>query len=413
MKFLKRLWPGTELPRPAGNGRAAAPCLPEPVEELGTPAGDEPLVHEPVPQARPAPPEPGDAPAEVRNAPAEVRNAPAEVRNAPAEVRNAPAEVRNAPAEVRNAPAEVRNAPAEVRDAPADLPTDAPAIGRVSAASLGVLGTGCRLRPPAVAVDGTTAGIFHVAAASIMGAGHMHGGQPRQDAYNVMLGRSGALYVAIADGLGSRQASQLGAHLFTESVLIAAAEAESADGSPVTAALLLAEASVRTARVLTEAYRIEAREAACVGAVAVLSARGCELARIGDVAGFTLAGGEFAEVFPVESGFINVVSATLPGERPEQVETAELGLAEIVVLGTDGLANDLRNSAALRSWLAGRWRVPQWPFAMGDTLRYRRQGSHDDRTAVVVWRTAAPPSTESSAAPSAGQGPGEADDGTG
>ncbi|TDE60306.1 hypothetical protein E1295_00205 [Nonomuraea mesophila] len=102
---------------------------------------------------------------------------------------------------------------------------------------------------------------------------------------------------------------------------------------------------------LAEGYRIETREAACVGAVAVFSDRGCELARIGDVTDFTLSGGEFAEVFPVESGFMNVVSATLPGERPEQVETADLGLARIVVLGTDGLGNDLRNSPALRSWL--------------------------------------------------------------
>jgi hypothetical protein len=33
---------------------------------------------------------------------------------------------------------------------------------------------------------------------------------------------------------------------------------------------------------------------------------------------------------------------------------------------------------------------PLQPFAMGDTLRYRRQGSHDDRTAVNIWRPVAP-----------------------
>lgn len=293
---------------------------------------------------------------------------------------------------------------------PADLPTTAPTIGRMGTATLGVFGVDCSWRPSAIAVDGTTAGSFHVAAASIIGAGHLQSGQPRQDAYNLMLGRSGSLYVAIADGLGSRPTSQLGAHLFTESVLIAAAESESKAGFPVTAAQLLAQASARTARMLTEAYRLEIKDAACVGAVAIFSAQLCDVARIGDVAAFTLADGEFAEAFPVDSGFVNVVTATLPGEEAPQVDTTELGPAEIVVLGTDGLANDLRNSPALRTWLAARWRVPQWPFAMGDTLRYRRQGSHDDRTAIVVWRTTAPSPADRQNPPAALA---EVDDGTG
>lgn len=362
MKFPKRLWPRAvadpqdAVPPPDGNGRDSAPhppaAPPEPVNGPDAPADDEPdgqsrPVPETVLQVRPHTPSPAAQPA-----------------------------------------------PPEPLNASADLPTTAPTIGRVGAANLGVLGTDCRLRPSAIAVDGTTAGIFHVAAASIIGTGHLQGGQPRQDAYNLMLGGSGSLYVAIADGLGSRQASQLGAQLFTESVLIAAAESESGTGSPPTAAQLLAQASMRTARVLTEVYRLENRDVACVGAVAVFSAHRCDLARIGDVAAFTLVEGEFTEVFPVDSGFVNVVSATLPGEESAQVDTTELGPAEIVVLGTDGLANDLRNSAALRTWLAARWRAPQWPFAMGDTLRYRRQGSHDDRTAVVVWRTAARPPAE-------------------
>lgn len=48
-------------------------------------------------------------------------------------------------------------------------------------------------------------------------------------------------------------------------------------------------------------------------------------------------------------------------------------------------SQDLRTSAAIRSWLGERWRTPLGPYAMGESLRYRRQGSHDDRTAVVVW----------------------------
>lgn len=402
MKSPKRRWPGAvtdtkaTFPRPAETGRDAAPrpSAPsaEPAGSVDTPADDEPEAG----QQTAAPPAQEGQPAQ--EVPSQGVQLGRSAQENPQAAGNPPAS--------QTAP----RIPPTPQEATADLPTAAPTIGRVGPATVGVLGTDCRLRPPAVAVDGTTAGIFHVAAASIIGTGHLQAGQPRQDGYSLMQGRSGRLYVAIADGLGSRPVSQLGAHLFTESVLIVAAESESDAGSPATAAQLLAQGSARTARVVTEAYQLEVKDASCVGAVAVFSAQQCDVARVGDVAAFTLAGGEFAEVFPVDSRFINVVSATLPGEEPPQVDTVELGPADILVLGTDGLANDLRNSAALRSWLAARWRVPQWPFAMVDTLRYRRQGSHDDRTAVVVWRTAAVPAT---AEPKLGTARDEASDGAG
>jgi hypothetical protein len=47
---------------------------------------------------------------------------------------------------------------------------------------------------------------------------------------------------------------------------------------------------------------------------------------------------------------------------------------------------------ALRTWLAERWARPAMAWAVGDSLRYRRQGSHDDRTAVVVWTEPSDPS---------------------
>jgi serine/threonine protein phosphatase PrpC len=269
-----------------------------------------------------------------------------------------------------------------------DLATAAPVIGRVGAASLGALGLGCWLRPPNVAADGTTAGAFHIAAASIIGASHLQGGQPRQDAYNMMLGTSGRLYVAIADGLGSRPASQLGAQLFTDSMLHEAAQDEPA--TPTTATELLHRSSRRTAQLVTGTHHLDVRDTACVGAVAVFSRSGCDIARVGDVAAFTLVDGDFPEAFPVDSEFVNLVRTTLPGEQPDDVQAEELGPAQVVILATDGLANDLRNSPDLRTWLAERWRTAQGPFAMANALRYRRQGSHDDRTAVVVWRTTEP-----------------------
>ncbi|MBL7258019.1 protein phosphatase 2C domain-containing protein [Paractinoplanes lichenicola] len=271
---------------------------------------------------------------------------------------------------------------------PRDLPGTAPTIGRAAPPQLGQVNPAIALRPPAVALDGTSAGGFRVAAASLIGAGHLVSGQPRQDSYNFMVGESGRLYVAVADGLGSKPASQLGANLFTESVLIAAAQAEKADPqAEPDPAELLAQASTRTARVVEEAYRLDPRTVGFVGAVAVLDERGCRMARVGDVSAFTMTADGFDEAFTADEGPLNVVSASMPGEKPEQVELVEVAPAGVVAFGTDGFANDLRTSGALREWLAGQWRVPHLPFAIGDTLRYRRQGSHDDRTAVVVWRT--------------------------
>jgi Protein phosphatase 2C len=275
---------------------------------------------------------------------------------------------------------------------PVDLPTDAPCIGRVGDVQQGHVEPGTALRPPAVTLDGTAAGAFQVAAASLIGVGHLQSGRPRQDAYNFMASRSGLLYVAIADGLGSKAASQLGSHLFIESVLVAAAHAEAdEDGARSDPARLLTRASARMARIVTDAYHIDPNTVGCVGAVAVFSDKGCAIARVGDVSAFTIAEGDFTEVFPAEAGLVNIVSAAMPGEDESDVETVDLPPAPVVVFGTDGLANDIRNSGALREWLAGRWCLPHLPFAIGNTLRYRRQGSHDDRTAVLVWRSGIDP----------------------
>jgi hypothetical protein len=249
-----------------------------------------------------------------------------------------------------------------------------------------------------------------VAGASMIGASHLQSGQPRQDAYNFMLGESGRLYVAVADGLGSKPYSQLGAHLFTESVLVEAARAEAEDsggpdpggpdpggpdpggpdpGGPDPARLLTL-ASERMERIVAKTYGIDPKSAGCVGAVAVFSERGCVVARVGDVSAFTIRAGAFTEGFPAENGPLNLVSASMPYERESDIEVAELAPAAAVVLGTDGLANDLRNSGTLQEWLAEQWQAPHLPFGIGDTLRYRRQGSHDDRTAVLVWRDDVP-----------------------
>ena len=240
-----------------------------------------------------------------------------------------------------------------------------------------------------MSLDGFASGPFHVAAASIVGAGHLATGTGRQDSYGLFADRAGRLYLVVADGLGSRPSSQLGAHLMCESVgLLVRDRDDSADAAddPDAADLILA-ASARTAHVASTAYGLAARDVACVCLLAVVDGTGGQIARVGDASAFILADGTFTELFETDEQWVNQVSASVPDDNVARtIETMPVPAAGTLVLATDGLVIDIRNSTAVRDWLGTCWRGPVSPFAMGDSLRFRRQGSHDDRTAVVIWR---------------------------
>jgi hypothetical protein len=110
--------------------------------------------------------------------------------------------------------------------------------------------------------------------------------------------------------------------------------------------------------------------------------------RVGDCGVFTLRGDAYAAPFGRDDGALNVVAGSLPSERPlECLELIELDLSdrELLVLATDGMAEDIFGSPTVRSWLASRWSGPCGVYRMLEALRYRRRGSHDDRTALAVW----------------------------
>ncbi|MEU4194517.1 protein phosphatase 2C domain-containing protein [Kribbella sp. NPDC026611] len=283
-------------------------------------------------------------------------------------------------------PIEVSEEPDRSLDA-RDLTTSAPVIGKVRPLPPLHVSAGVAHRTPTVALDGLIAGPFHVAAASQAGTAHLIKGEPRQDAYDFVLTPTGRLVVVIVDGLGSRQAAQVGSRIFCEQVTILGSTTD------CTAAEYLLQATVQTSTIAEHNYGLTDDEISFVGAVAVFSetdGESVDIARVGDVSAFALAAdSSFTELFQHDDAALNIVPALLPGKgtpAPEQVRASGDGQ---IVLTTDGLATDLRNSASLREWLAEEWRLPVGPYAMADSLRYRRQGSHDDRTGVVVWRRAA------------------------
>lgn len=262
-----------------------------------------------------------------------------------------------------------------------ETPTKAPTIGNVRGLPAPCLAAGVQYRAPTIILDGLAVGSYHLAGASQSGTSHLINGSPRQDAYDFVLTAAGRLIVAIADGLGSRPTSQVGARLFCEHVV--AAGVRKPDGS---ARDYLIAAAARAGAVAESVYALTYDDISFVAAVAVFSSEECELARIGDVSGFSChANGVFEELFPADGGSINVVAASLPSTTAPTPEIRKTLSNGPVVLVTDGLANDIRTSAGLRLWLGEQWRMPIGAYAMAESLRYRRQGSHDDRTAVVVW----------------------------
>jgi uncharacterized protein (DUF433 family) len=93
---------------------------------------------------------------------------------------------------------------------------------------------------------------------------------------------------------------------------------------------------------------------------------------------------------------VNIVTAACPSARADQIERAHLLSHARILLCSDGLATDIHNSPTLREYLVRAWNQPAGAAAMLDSLRYRRQGSHDDRTGLVVWpRPPAAPTSES------------------
>ncbi|MFI5712642.1 protein phosphatase 2C domain-containing protein [Kribbella sp. NPDC051620] len=279
---------------------------------------------------------------------------------------------------------EIRDPNPEARDPEArELPTSAPVIGKVRPLPQLHVGVGVVHRTPTVALDGLSVGSFHVAAASQAGTAHLIKGEPRQDSYDFVLTPTGRLVVAIVDGLGSRPASQVGARIFCEQVTILAGTTD------CTAAEYLVQAAAQTSATAEDSYGLPSDDISFVGAVAVFTEDAVDIARVGDVSAFALTSdGSFSELFEHDDMALNIVPARLPSTHAPVAEEVRTGSDNQIVLTTDGLATDLRNSAGLREWLAQEWRLPLGPYAMANSLRYRRQGSHDDRTAVVIWRHA-------------------------
>lgn len=270
-----------------------------------------------------------------------------------------------------------------------DLPTMAPHIGEIRTDFLTRLDPN-PFRLPTTVADAGSIGSFWLAAASVTGLSHANDALTGQDSYAFALGPSNALSVVVADGLGSKpRHSQLGAVALSRAL---AHRLASIDGPEQTEAIREAVVGASQSVVSTlgrELPTVEASEYATVFAAVWLPPAPQQRAvaiRVGDASVYRLKRGEFIPIFETGEGPLNRVGAALPSEEPV-IELARFSMndADAVVLVTDGVDDDIHGSPGVREWLSDAWSEPCTSARMIDSLRFRRRGSIDDKTAAVVW----------------------------
>jgi len=247
-------------------------------------------------------------------------------------------------------------------------------------------------------------GGYRLAAASVVGRGHIHQQRPCDDAFSLAAGRDGSRewwFATVADGAGSRPLSRHGA----EAATAAAAErgaAMLAAGSSLREAITAAAAHARAVHAERASERgVAASDLACTllclacaleeerisvatfqvgdGLIAVVDDHGAitPLAQADDqVPGQTLFLDNIADG---ESRDARIRCEELPA-RPRGFLVATDGVADDLIPWSENgpiLAHELEQMAALADDAGVR---------LGEILSYEKRGSFDDRTLVVAWR---------------------------
>jgi hypothetical protein len=279
--------------------------------------------------------------------------------------------------------------PKQVSPAWADVAPSGIEIGQVRPAPIPLLAASNVNRLPNCAADGGRIGSWWLSAASLAGMSHVGTARTRQDEYAFGLLPDGSLVAVVTDGLGSyAETAQIGAGLMARLLVRHAATDEALDADVLRRCLGPAQAAAIAHG--KKLYGLRPEQLSCTLVACRIVAGGVsELIRVGDAAAFAESEGEgeaFEPVFDAAGEtFVNIVGAACPRATDEQVESATRTVMGRLLLATDGLAGDIAMSKQLRDALDEAWCQPTSAALMLETLRYRRQGSHDDRTALVIW----------------------------
>ena len=245
----------------------------------------------------------------------------------------------------------------------------------------------------AVRADGASAGWVTVRAASVAGVRHRLAGQHCDDFYAWSLGED-LIALAVADGLGSIPGSSQTAARVSRAAVTAATGAAAAGGA--------GEPAVAMRAAFSAANAAAAGGGATTLVLALVSRDGrVEVGRVGDSTAFILRGGEASEMFPApaddivgtETLALPVVADASAGGGAALQEAVfwersggELGVGDVVVLASDGVADPWRDGPqtvgpAMTGLVTG---FPS-PLDLAAAVDFSRQGCHDDRTLLCVW----------------------------
>lgn len=279
-----------------------------------------------------------------------------------------------------------------------------PTIGRVSRAWRRQIADAEWPRP-GYAADGGRIGAFEVLAASVVGHGHLHRAIQRQDAYRLAAAAGEGAVLAIADGVSEMPMAAIGAEVAAFVAVQCFLASAAGVGGPGSSAPPVGERLAGAVDEADEAVRevaaelgLAPRELSTTLLIAHL-ARGAqgqievETASVGNSSALEVAGDDP----PL------VISGPRPGDPPAlhgqflpgspgsaRTSRAALRPGAVLALVTDGLADDLHESATVRRWLWGRLAAAESPLEFAHALSYRRQGSMDDLTVVAARAVPAP-----------------------
>ncbi|WP_181690256.1 protein phosphatase 2C domain-containing protein [Streptomyces sp. NBRC 110611] len=260
---------------------------------------------------------------------------------------------------------------------------------------------------PDTECDGWSTPLLSLRFASVRGAKHRYYRQPRQDAARAAVHEAtGSIVFAVADGVSSAANSELGAVEACRAALERMLHLLSGNGErkPLDFQDTARHAAERLRQVAQ--WRLcgkapEPAEVARLYATTLVAgavrpgSTGCtvEVCRIGDSGAWLLApaNGRYQPLFDSKTGsdalLVSNEVAPLPHVPDRMAEiSAQLGVGQVLLVGTDGFGDPLGDGDGhVGSLFARQLAAPPPPLWLAHVLDFSRETFDDDRSLLAIW----------------------------